>query len=155
MYHKSREKFVLAFSKFKIQQQQKASVTHPMQKGPQSNYCGTVSHKYKHLAYRSASMGEHFHQWCAVSKKIGIDKVSILVLILRDPSKNCHREPSHAQVSRVFRLSNIPDFFDICPVSRLFPVQIFFLAFLVTILLTIPSIDLEGIDTQWYQKIII
>ncbi len=44
--------------------------------------------------------------WCEVSKKIGIDKVSIL----RDPSKNHHNEHLHPQISHIFQLSNFKFF---------------------------------------------
>ncbi len=52
---------------------------------------------------------------CSTGVKYRRKKVSIMYWyfgksigrsILRDPSKNCHHEPSHAQVSRIFRLLN-------------------------------------------------
>ncbi len=49
-----------------------------------------------------------------------------------------------------FGLTNFLGFFNICPVSKLFPFQIFFLSFLITIPVTIPSID-----TQRYRKVLI
>ncbi len=73
--------------------------------------------------------------------KVGIDIVSILISILRYPSENSHHELHiHKLVTYFdFQTSNFFGFFDICPIFGYFILD-FFLAFLVTIPVTIPSI---------------
>ncbi len=72
--------------------------------------------------------------------------VSILVSVFRYPSENPHYELHiHKLVTYFdFRTSNFLGFFAICPicaVSGYFQIRFFFFAFLVTIPVTIPSID--------------